>query len=221
MQPACVHLFCMSSRTMRVDPDDLGFRLAESLAAAPEHDGLMALAPIQHDRDLKPNVSVRPSRLSRAGRRQRTGVSREYSHFVLRLIPGARPADTSKARPILLRRHGVVEHSRGELYNNAAISTIDAKYNSLLCPLSKVDLDNAQHCSRVPSTATLARRRMVSGPEDPNSAPAIPIHRNSASIGFLMLMALAPYLFFSLHRRTGAAHAPNIPQEPASEPTPF
>jgi hypothetical protein len=38
---------------MRVDPDKLGFELAKSLEEAPAHEGLIALTPIQHERDLK------------------------------------------------------------------------------------------------------------------------------------------------------------------------
>jgi hypothetical protein len=40
---------------IRIDPvaAGQGFRLAESLADAPKHDGILALTPIQHTRDLK------------------------------------------------------------------------------------------------------------------------------------------------------------------------
>jgi hypothetical protein len=50
----------MSSWIIRVDPAsaDQGFRLADSLADAPKHGGIMALTPIQHDRDLKVDDQV-------------------------------------------------------------------------------------------------------------------------------------------------------------------
>src|ERR1039457_2001264 len=50
----------MSFWIIRIDPDNAGqgFRLADSLADAPKHDGIMALTPIQHDRDLKVDDQV-------------------------------------------------------------------------------------------------------------------------------------------------------------------
>ncbi len=43
----------MSKWIIRIDPQKNGFELAESLAEAPIHDGVMALMPIQHEDDLR------------------------------------------------------------------------------------------------------------------------------------------------------------------------